>query len=506
MLPERALSSSSLLTQGMPRELALVAARRVGVVGLVYSAAYLAFEILFILTRGREVPNLIGFFKVSAVIGIATGLLVWWLSKKWNDQPARVVQMGLIFEVMASLQIAIAETAVPFEQSLLVRGHSSIAFWISTFALVAPAPYGQALTAALLSAAMAPAGIALNIWWRGNPSPPLGVWAIWSAAPFLMAVFCTWIARWIYRMGQELEQVKSLGSYQLIEQVGHGGMGEVWRAKHRYLARDAAVKLIGAKGKDAEETRKRFEREAQAIARLESPHTVSIFDYGVTPEGQLYFAMELIRGMNLDQLVKRFGPLSNARARQIWLGVLRSLEEAHAAGLVHRDIKPSNILLARMGLEYDWVKVVDFGLVKMGADEGVTQITMDRQTLGTPAFMAPEIATGDEEVIDGRADLYATACVVYWLLTGRNVFGGATAMATLLKHMNEPVEAPSAVTEMPVDAELERLVLWCLEKKPENRPTGAKQLREKLEALKLREEWTSTQAEEWWKTNLPALA
>ncbi len=321
-----------------------------------------------------------------------------------------------------------------------------------------------------------------------------------------MAVFCTWIARWIYRMGQELEQVKSLGSYQLIEQVGHGGMGEVWRAKHRYLARDAAVKLIGAKGKDAEETRKRFEREAQAIARLESPHTVSIFDYGVTPEGQLYFAMELIRGMNLDQLVKRFGPVSNARVRQIWLGVLRSLEEAHAAGLVHRDIKPSNILLARMGLEYDWVKVVDFGLVKMGADEGVTQITMDRQTLGTPAFMAPEIATGDEDVIDGRADLYATACVVYWLLTGRNVFGGATAMATLLKHMNEPVEAPSAVTEMPVDAELERLVLWCLEKKPENRPTGAKQLREKLEALRLREEWTSTQAEEWWKTNLPALA
>lgn len=490
----------------MPRELALVAAQRVGIIGLVYSAAYLAFEVLYTLTRSQEAPSLMPYFRRNAIVGISMGLVVWWLSRKWRETPSRVVQLGLIFEVVASLHISMAETAIPFSQQLLVRGHSSIAFWISTFALVAPAPYGLALTAALLSAAMAPVGIAMNMWWRGNPTPPLEIWALWSAAPFLMAVFCTWIAKWIYRMGQELEQVKNLGSYQLIEQVGQGGMGEVWRARHRYLAREAAVKLIGAKGKDAEETRKRFEREAQAIARLESPHTVSIFDYGVTPEGQLYFAMELIRGMNLDQLVKRFGPLPNGRVRHIWLGVLRSLEEAHAGGLVHRDIKPSNVLLARMGLEHDWVKVVDFGLVKMASEEGATQITMDRQTLGTPAFMAPELAEGDEERIDGRADLYSSACVAYWLLTGRNVFSGATAMATLLKHLNEAPEPPSQVTEMPVDADMERLVMWCLAKKPGERPSGAKELREALEAMKVKEEWGSRQAEDWWKTNLPALA
>jgi serine/threonine-protein kinase len=490
----------------MPRELALVAAERVGLVGLLYSAAYLAFELVFSLSRGSEVTPLLNYFRRNAVVGILMGLAVWWLSRRWRDTPGRVVQVGLVFEVVASLHISMAETTIPFQQSLLVRGHSSVAFFISVFALVAPVRYGLALTASLLAAAMTPLGIAINMWRRGNPNPPLGVWVMWSAAPFLMAVLCTWIAKWIYQMGQELEQVKNLGSYQLIEQVGQGGMGEVWRAKHRYLAREAAVKLIGAKGKDAEETRKRFEREAQAIARLESPHTVSIFDYGVTPEGQLYFAMELIRGMNLDQLVKRFGPLPNERVRHIWLGVLRSLEEAHAGGLVHRDIKPSNVLLARMGLEHDWVKVVDFGLVKMAAEEGATQITMDQQTLGTPAFMAPELAEGDEERIDGRADLYSSACVAYWLLTGRNVFSGPTAMATLLKHLNEAPEPPSQVTEMPVDGELERLVMWCLAKKPGERPSGAKELREALEAMPVKEDWGSRQAEDWWKTNLPALA
>lgn len=505
-MPERALSTSSPLTQGMPRELALVAAQRVGIIGLVYSAAYAAFEVLYSLTRGQEAPALMPYYRRNAIVGVAMGLLVWWLSRKWRDRPASVVRIGLIFEVVSSLHISMAETALPFESMALVRGHSAISFWIAIFALVAPARYGHALTAALLSAAMAPLGIAMNMWWRGNPAPQGEIWALWSTAPFLMAALSTWIAKWIYQMGQELEQVKNLGSYQLMEQVGQGGMGEVWRARHRYLARDAAVKLIGAKGKDAEETRKRFEREAQAIARLESPHTVSIFDFGVTPEGQLYFAMELIRGMNLDQLVKRFGPLSSARVRQIWIGVLHSLEEAHAAGLVHRDIKPSNVLLARMGLEYDWVKVVDFGLVKMGAEEGATQITMDRQTLGTPAFMAPELAEGDEERIDGRADLYSAACVAYWLLTGRNVFTAPTAMATLLKHLNEAPEPPSRVTEVPVDAELERLVLWCLAKRPEERPSGAKELREALEQLRLGEEWGSRQAEDWWKTNLPSLA
>lgn len=490
----------------MPRELALGAADRVGITGLLYAGAYFLFEVVYMTTRGQEVEPLRNFFLSNTALGVGMGLLVWWFSRYWRQAPATVVKMGLVFEVLASLQISLAETALPFDQSLLIRGHSAISFWIATFALVAPARFGYALTAALLSAAMAPAGIAINMWLRGNPSPPAGIWLLWPAAPLMMALFCTWVAKWIYRMGEELEQVKNLGSYQLIEPVGKGGMGEVWRAQHRYLAREAAVKLIGAKGKDVEETRRRFEREAQAIARLESPHTVSIYDFGVTPEGQLYFAMELIRGLNLDQVVKRFGPLPNERVRAIWLGVLRSLEEAHAAGLVHRDIKPSNVLLARMGLEHDWVKVLDFGLVKMQAEEGLTQITLDRQTLGTPAFMAPEMAEGDEERIDGRADLYSSACVAYWLLTGRNVFSGATAMATLLKHMNEAPEPPSRVTEMPVHPELERLVLWCLAKRPEERPGGARELREALEALVLAEEWSSKRAEEWWKTNLPALA
>jgi serine/threonine-protein kinase len=307
-------------------------------------------------------------------------------------------------------------------------------------------------------------------------------------------------------MGLELEQVKNLGSYQLLEPLGQGGMGEVWRAKHRYLAREAAVKLIGTKGKQTEAMQKRFEREAQATARLESPHTVSIFDFGSTPEGQLYFAMELIRGLNLHQLVQRYGPQPAGRVRNILVAVLRSLEEAHAAGLVHRDIKPSNILLGRLGVEHDFVKVVDFGLVKVAAEEGLTQLTLDQQALGTPSFMAPELAGGEEEQVDGRADLYALGCVGYWLLTGRNVFEGPTPMAILLKHLQEPVTAPSAVTELRVDRDLERMVLWCLEKDPEKRPRGARELRLALEALRMEGEWDAERAADWWRTNLPALA
>ncbi len=491
---------------GMPLDLAQVAAKRVGIIGLLYSTGYFAFEMLFFFTRAAKTPALMPYFIRNAAVGIVAGLALYRVSRKWANQPERVIQWGLVFEVLASLHISMAETALPFSSSALLRGHSAIAFWISTFALVAPAPYGQALTAALLSAAMAPLGILLNHFWRGNPLPPLEIWAIWSAAPFLMAVLCTWIAKWIYQLGVELEQARNLGSYQLLEPVGEGGMGEVWKAKHRYLARDAAVKLIGSKGKNAGEMRRRFEREAQVVARLECPHTVSIFDFGATPEGQLYFAMELIRGLNLDQLVKRFGPQPQERVRHILMAVLRSLEEAHAAGLVHRDIKPSNILLGRIGLEHDFVKVVDFGLVKIEAEEGITQLTLDQQALGTPSFMAPEVAQGDETRIDHRVDLYALGCVAYWLLTGRNVFSGPTPMAILLKHLQEPVEAPRMLSEMPIDGEMEAVVLRALEKKPEDRFPNAGEMRRVLEEIRLGKQWDGRAAGEWWRTNLPGLA
>ena len=489
----------------MPLDLAGMSAKRVGLAGLTFSACYFFFEIIYQGTRAAAVSNLANFFLMNTISGILSGLAIYWASRKWKAEPEFVVKLGLGFEVVSSLQIGVAEGALPFTDNLLIHGHSAIAMWIISFALLAPAPFRLALPAALLSAAMAPLGILLNVWIRGNPLPPLAVWAIWSAAPLLMAVVGTWVARWIYKMGEELEAAREMGSYQLIEPVGHGGMGEVWRAKHRFLARDAAVKLIGKQFASTPLQQKRFEREARVIAKLESPHTVSIFDFGTTPNGELYFAMELIRGLNLDQLVKRFGPQPAGRVKNICVGVLKSLDEAHRAGLTHRDIKPSNILLARLGLEHDFVKVVDFGLVKARGTEELTQLTMDQTTVGTPAYMAPELAEGDEEKVDGRADLYAMGCVAYFLLTGKTVFEGPSAMALILKHIQEPVVKPSERCELPIPEELEHLVMWCLEKQPEKRPQNAGELMERLESLEI-DEWCSKEKARWWQTHLPSLA
>ncbi len=216
--------------------------------------------------------------------------------------------------------------------------------------------------------------------------------------------------RWCRRtccngLGRRLRAAQELGSYQLVELLGRGGMGEVWRAQHRLLARSAAIKLVrpevlGASGRAEGKILmlRRFEREAQATAALSSPHTIRVFDFGVTRDGTFYYVMELLAGRDLESLVREFGPVPADRAVYLLRQVCHSLADAHARGLVHRDIKPANIYVCRMGLEYDFVKVLDFGLVKFndqrraGAQE--TLLTASHTTTGTPAFMAPEIILG----------------------------------------------------------------------------------------------------------------
>jgi len=501
---ERRIAFGGEPQRGMPAGIAGVAAKRVGLAGLTFAVCYVVFEVVYQVARNRSVDHLRQFFFVNSIVGVLTGLAMFWASRRWKDRPEFVLKVGLVFQVLSSMQIGMAEGALPFADRL-IHGHSAIAMWIACFTLLAPAPFRLAMPVAIFSALMAPLGIAFHVWFRGNPAPDAGIWLIWSAGPMLMAVIGPWLARWVYEMGKELEAAREMGSYQLIEPVGHGGMGEVWKAKHRFLARDAAVKLIGKSFAATAVQKKRFEREAKVIARLECPHTVSIFDFGTTPSGELYFAMELIRGLNLDQLVQRFGPQPASRVKHIWEGVLKSLDEAHRAGLTHRDIKPSNILLARLGLEHDFVKVVDFGLVKARGVEEQTQLTMEQTTVGTPAYMAPELAEGDETKVDGRADLYSMACVTYFLLTGKTVFEAPSTMALILKHIKEPVIKPSERGELPVPEELERLVMWCLEKNPEARPQSAHDLLRAIERLEL-EPWCGNEKERWWQTHLPSLA
>jgi serine/threonine protein kinase len=293
------------------------------------------------------------------------------------------------------------------------------------------------------------------------------------------------ISHVVTRLSQQVTREREMGSYRLGELLGRGGMGEVYLATHRMLARPAAIKLIrpevlaAGDAAMAQTAVARFRREAEAAARLRSPHTVELYDFGVTEDGTFYLVMELLEGENLERLVRRQGPLEPARAIHILRQVCESLEEAHSYGLVHRDIKPANIHLGRLGLREDFVKVLDFGLVRSFGGPSEESLTgAAGMTPGTPAYMAPEMA--HDRTVDGRADLYSLGCVAYYLLTGRLVFEGDTPLQTILKHLQQPPEPPSSVTDRPIPPALDELVLACLAKRPEDRPASAAELSQRL--------------------------
>jgi serine/threonine-protein kinase len=318
------------------------------------------------------------------------------------------------------------------------------------------------------------------------------------------------IARVVTGLGHQVARAREMGSYELGDLIGRGGMGEVYKATHRMLARPAAIKLIrpellaARNGEQAEIAVERFHREATAAAQLRSPHTVGLYDFGTTDDGTLYFAMELLDGMDLESLVEQTGPLPAARVVHILRQVCDSLEEAHASGLVHRDIKPANIHIGRFGLRDDFVKVLDFGLVTSGAVVGsrAQLATLVGTIPGTPAYMAPEMALGEK--VDGRADIYALGCVAYYLLTGQLVFATDNAMQSLVKRLHEEPVRPSERTELPIPSDLEALVLACLGKQAASRPTAG-DLARSLAAVNVAP-WTDEQARHWWAVHHPEKA
>ena len=302
-----------------------------------------------------------------------------------------------------------------------------------------------------------------------------------------------------------LDEGLPLGHYRLVEKLGEGGMGEVWRARHQLLARPCAIKLIRPEllGQSKRELAiERFRLEARTIARLTSPNTVRLYDFGVGETGGFYFVMELLTGMDVASLVERFGPLPPERVVAVLRQVCRSLAEAHAEGVLHRDIKPQNLFLCRLGLEFDVVKVLDFGLVKsLGA--GAAQLTTEGVLTGTPAYMPPERVLGN--AADARSDLYSLGCVAYWMLTGRTVFAG-DPMAVMIHHARTTPEPPSKVMGRAIAADLEQIVLACLQKEPDKRPASAAELWRQLGEVTLTTQWSSDRAELWWREHLPDVA
>src|SRR5262245_14540351 len=260
-------------------------------------------------------------------------------------------------------------------------------------------------------------------------------------------------------------------------------MGEVWRAEHHLLARPAAIKLVRPEfvgTSDASrhgQLQARLGREAQATALMRSPHTIEIYDFGLANDGTFYYVMELLDGFDLETLVKRFGPIPAERAIKLLIQVCHSLGEAHEQGLIHRDIKPANVFTCRYGREVDFVKVLDFGMVKwqLEGEDAATKLTGPNALCGTPAFMAPEQVL-DSRLVDGRTDLYAVGCLAYWLVSGQMVFTGQRTMEVLMQHAQALPIPPSARTEMEVPPALDDIVLACLAKDPNDRPASADKL------------------------------
>jgi eukaryotic-like serine/threonine-protein kinase len=311
-----------------------------------------------------------------------------------------------------------------------------------------------------------------------------------------IALLATMISNVTFHLRRSAARARRLGQYRLLEKIGQGGMGVVYRAEHEMLRRPTAIKLLPPQAA-GEESLRRFEREAQLTARLANPHTVSIFDFGRTPEGAFYYVMEYLDGIDLERLVREIGPLPPGRVVHILRQVCEALAEAHGVGLVHRDIKPANILVSDRGGVADFAKVVDFGLVKDVARSDGAPLTQEDVVAGTPQYLAPEAIRGGGSS-DPRSDLYALGAVAYFLLTGTPLFFG-NPMQVIHSHLQAVPEPPSARLGRPLPRKLERVVLDCLEKDPNDRPESAVALIARLDACDDVEPWSSEEARTWWK-------
>jgi tRNA A-37 threonylcarbamoyl transferase component Bud32 len=300
------------------------------------------------------------------------------------------------------------------------------------------------------------------------------------------------------RLQRKVERAREMGQYRLIRKIGEGGMGQVYLAEHAMLRRPTAVKMI--KGGETDEVQlKRFEREVQFTSQLTHPNTIRVFDYGRTPDGVFYYAMEYLEGITLTRAVEAAGPLPEERVIHVLAQLCGSLAEAHAAGLIHRDIKPTNVILCERGGIYDFVKVLDFGLVRR-MDQSQTALTGTQTITGTPLYISPEAITAPGR-LDARADLYSVAGVGYYLLTGRPVFEG-DAFEVCGQHVHSRPEPPSKRLGRPVAEDLEGLLMRCLAKDPAARPPDAGAMLAALERCRAAGAWTQERARDWWEQEL----
>ena len=467
--------------------------RWVGVLTIGVNVFFIAVGLL----AAPDLPAKIRSVGLAAnLVGLALAALVVLLASNPRLDARMVLDLALAYEVLDALLISLADPRVPLTKENALGAWSGVAVWALVFPILIPNTRGKVILATLATAAMDPVGKMIYV---ALGAPPPEVFAFTSTA--LGAVLGIVISGLIFRISVEASRARELGSYRLVERLGSGGMGEVWRAEHRMLARPAAIKLIRTDGSSAgssREVQRRFEREARATARLSSPHTVQIYDFGTTEEGTFYYVMELLEGFDLETLVRRFGPVPPERAVHLLHQACLSLAEAHERGFTHRDIKPANIYVCHYGIQYDFVKILDFGLVKSSGviDAADGTLTAVGTITGTPNYMSPEMALGRD--VDFRADIYSIGCVGYWLISGRPVFEEQSPIEVVMDHARTPPPRLSERSSVSLPEGLEDLLFSCLQKDPEDRPQSVAKLGQAFETIPVSPVWTPLRARQWW--------
>lgn len=490
--------------------------RRVAIFSLSVGGAYLSFwlyrlVVLLFLGRPQAMAQPSFLWHLAAALFF---LLPWFLCRRGKRSApfisatemtaltlgvfaTSVMAMNIPAEARPDFILLLALTNVILGRSIFVpcTGRGTLMFGTIFGAVLLSCVYVGALRLDLqkwstiypelseMTAARAAAGITTEIaaWW------------------ILTTALATATSYVIYGLRRRVRDAEQLGQYRLEEKLGEGGMGAVYRARHAFLRRPTAVKLLPP-DKAGTDNLRRFEQEVQLTASLTHPNTITIFDYGHTSDGLFYYAMEYVDGLDLSDLVARSGAQHQGRVVDLMRQAASALVEAHGIGLVHRDIKPSNIMVQLLHAHAgagDCVKVLDFGLVKQVRQEGGIEVTNEASLSGTPQYMAPE-SIMTPNTIDARADIYALGAVAYYLLTGTHVFSGTSIVEICGHHLHSTPEPLSSRLGNPIGSDLEQLVLSCLAKDPSDRPHSAFELERRLSECASISPWSSEDARLWW--------
>lgn len=343
--------------------------------------------------------------------------------------------------------------------------------------------------------------VAILLLWHPQCSAAANAGLTYFVEHFLMlslaGVSAVFGVHTIGRLRREAFEARQLGQYRLRRRIGGGGMGDVFLAEHQLMKRPCAIKVIRAERAGDVTALARFEREVRATAKLSHWNNIDIYDYGRTADGTFYYVMEYLPGRSVADLVREDGPMPAARVIYLIRQVCDALQEAHGMGLIHRDIKPANIFAAARGGYHDVAKLLDFGLVKPLESPEHADLTQDGAITGSPLFMSPEQAVGDQ-MADVRSDIYSLGAVAYFMLTGRAPFEDQAVLKVLLRHAAEPPQPPTQVVAT-IPEDLEQVVLRCLAKRADDRFQTVEELAEALEQCHDARGWSPALAEAWWR-------